>query len=290
MSYTSTLTQLPPDVLRTFIYAVETGSFTNAAELVHRTQSAVSMQMKRLESDLEKPLFVRQGRGVRLTTDGETLYRYALRLTTLHDEALAALTQPQLSGVVRLGAPEDYAAQYVPSALQRFATLHPRITVDVYCDVSENLSRQFQDGELDVMITTESRADGPFCRQQDLMWIVEEHGTAMEQSPLPLALFHEGCHYRRNTLTALEEAGISYRIAYGSPSLAGILAIVRAGLAVAVVAHGTAIPGCRRLTKNEGLPFIPPVGIALRLNQRNNTPATRSLHRFIDAELEMTTV
>lgn len=282
------MVQLPPDLLRTFVSAADTGGFTSAAERVHRTQSAVSMQMKRLETELGKSLFTREGRGVRLTQDGNTLYRFALRLLALHDEALAALREPALVGEVRLGAPEDYAAQYLPGALQRFATVHPRITVNVYCDASPVLQERFARNELDVVITTEARPDGPFCHQQDLIWIVADHGGPLGESPLPLALFHQGCQYRHNTLTALEEAGITHRIAYGSPSLAGVLAAVQAGLAVAPVARGTEAPGCRRATELDGLPPLAPVGIALRVNEQHPSAAARSLHDFINLQMERT--
>lgn len=287
MIHTSEIPQLSPEQLRTFIAAADSGSFTQAALIVCRTQSAVSMQIKRLESELERPLFIREGRGVVLTTDGETLYRYAQRLLSLHDEAVANIYGPKLEGVVRFGAPEDYAAQYLPQTLKRFATVHPMVTVEVYCDTSSRLRKRFESGKLDVMLTTEENGEDSHLHQLDLAWLVAEHGGPLEQSPLPLALFHAGCLFRQKGLMALEEAGIPYRIAYSSPSMAGVLAAVQAGLAVAPVKRSSRVPGCRRTTETEGLPPISPVAIRLHMAPENTGKTISSFHSFIRKELDL---
>ena len=285
MINTNIVTQLSPDVLRTFVAAADSGSFTHAAVAVHRTQSAVSMQIKRLESELSRTLFDRQGRGVALTAYGETLYRYARRLLALHDEALSAITAPRLGGKVRFGAPEDYAARFLPKALKRFAAVHPMVEVEVRCDATPNLQKRFADGGLDVMLTTEDTWVGPGRRQIDLIWVVAEHGGPLDERPLPLALFHSGCLYRRNALLALEKNRIPYRIAYGSPSMAGVLAAVRAGLAVAPATEASIATGCRRATREDGLPPVAPVGIGLHLAPGNASEAVTSLHAFMGHEL-----
>ena len=282
---TTAVTQLQPDLLRTFVAAADTGSFTKAASMVHRTQSAVSMQMKRLETELDRTLFQRKGRGVTLTRDGDMLYRYAHRLLALHDEALAAISGPRLHGVDRFGAPEDYAAQYLPGALRRFAALHSLIEVEVYCDASPRLRERFDQGELDVMLTTEENSRAENCRELDLSWIVAKRGGPLELSPLPLALFHPGCLYRRNALMALEEANIPYRILYGSPSMAGVLAAVQAGLAVAPVTRDCHTPGCRRTTRLDGLPPLAPVAIGLHRTRDRHNQAVASFHAFMGSEL-----
>jgi len=283
----SLLPQLAPDLLRTFVGAADLGSFTKAATLAHRTQSAVSMQMKKLEDDLGRVLFLRRGRGVALTPDGETLYRYARRLLALHDQALAAVTGPALGGLVRFGAPEDYAAHFLPQALQRFARAHPGVEVQVLCNASPELSALFAAGELDVMLTTEENTPGPHRRRLGLEWIVAEHGGPLDERPLPLALFHAGCPYRRNALLSLEEAGIDYRIAYTSPSMTGVLAAVQAGLAIAPAAETCRAPGCRRTVPKDGIPPIAPMAIALHLAPKNESEAAASLHAFIGHELNL---
>lgn len=281
---------LPPDLLRTFIIAADTGSFTRAAQQVHRTQSAVSMQIKRLETELNRPLFEREGRGVTLTTDGDTLYQYARRLLALHDEALAAITGPRLHGMIRFGAPEDYAARYLPGVLRQFAMTYPQVQVDVFCSASPELRQQFDRGELDIILTTEETADRADAREIPLTWIMAERGAPLDQRPLPLALFHAGCLYRRNTLAALENADIPYRIAYGSPSLAGVLAAVAAGLAVAPVTADTTAPGCRLATPEDDLPEIAPSAIGLHCNQASPTQAATAFVDFLRRELGLMTI
>ena len=279
--------QLAPDVLRAFVSAADAGSFTRAGEMVHRTQSAISMQIKRLETELGRPLFDRQGRGVTLTTDGETLCRYARRMLALHDEALAALKTPVIDGKVRFGAPEDYASHFLPQALKRFAAVHPLVEVEVYCDATPMLREQFADGKLDVMLTTEENVSGPYRRRINLTWIVAAQGGPVDVSPLPLALFHSGCPYRRNALLSLEKAGIPYRIAYSSPSMTGVMSAVRAGLAVAPATEVGIGIGCRKATPRDGMPPIDPVAIGLHLAPSEKNKAVHSLHAFIGHELGM---
>lgn len=279
--------QLGPDLLRTFVAAADSGSFTKAASVVHRTQSAVSMQMKRLESDLGLTLFNREGRGVALTAEGDVLYRYAVRLLALHDEALAAVGGPRLHGVIRFGAPEDYATRYLPGALKRFGTAHPFVQVDVYCDESSRLREKFRDGEMDLILTTEERAGETDSRPLPLAWLVAERGAPVGLRPLPLALYHQGCLYRRNGLAALEKAGIPYRIAYGSPSMTGVMAAIRAGLAVGPVSVGTTMPGCRLALPEDGLPPIPPVAIRLRARLDGAQSILEAFAGFIRQELAL---
>ncbi|WP_286181664.1 LysR substrate-binding domain-containing protein [Desulfovibrio sp. Huiquan2017] len=273
--------------MRTFVAAADSGSFTKAAPLVHRTQSAVSMQMQRLERDLGRTLFHREGRGVALTSEGDVLYRYARRLLALHDEALIALGGPRLHGVVRFGAPEDYSTRYLPGALQRFAAAHPGVQVDVFCDDSIRLRDKFRTGELDVALTTEERAGTVDSRPLPLAWLVAERGAPVDRRPLPLALYHTGCLYRRNALAALERAGIAYRVAYGSPSMTGVLAAIRAGLAVGPVAVGTTMEGCRLAMPRDGLPNIPPVATRLRVRQDAAPALPEAFAGFLRQELAL---
>src|ERR687884_1129140 len=138
---------LDPDQLRTFIAIAETGSFTRAADIVHKTQSAVSMQMKRLEERLNRPIFARDGRASKLTEDGERLLDYARRIIKLNVEALAAFDDAELTGRVRLGLPDDYADRYLPEILARFARAHPRAEVTVICEPTDMLLGRIASGD-----------------------------------------------------------------------------------------------------------------------------------------------
>ena len=164
------------DQLRTFIAIVETGSFTKAAEVVHKTQSAVSMQMKRLEERLGKPIFARDGRASKLTEDGERLLDYARRIIKLNVEALAAFNDKELSGRVRLGLPDDYADRYLPEIMARFSRAYPGVELTVLCQPSVDLVELTDSNELDLAIITDcgsSRASEVFRRERLLVGDVE---------------------------------------------------------------------------------------------------------------------
>lgn len=272
-----------PELLRSFVAAADSGSFTGAARQVNRTQSAISMQIKRLEDDLGRTLFSRLPRGVALTPDGETLYRYAQRILHLYDEAAVRLGAPQASGAVRFGVPEDFAAQRLPGILARFAARHPLVRVDVHCDASPRLVTQLDEGGLDLALCTsaDGREGGRPLGNARLRWLGPEHALAGVDDPLPVAVFHAGCPYRQGALQALKQAGIGYRIAYSSPGVAGVLAAVRAGLAVAPLMDGVEVPGCRPWGRSEGLPKLPPVVLSLHGPGKGSNGAVQALEGFV---------
>jgi DNA-binding transcriptional LysR family regulator len=259
-------TNLDTDLLRTLVAIADSGSFTRAGELVHRTQSAVSMQVKRLEEAVGKPVFQRDGRSVLLTSEGEALLGYARRILKLHEEAVATLMQPELVGTVRVGTPDDYVMRFLPGILTRFAQDYPRIQVEVHCDPSYALLPRLDQGELDLALVTcqPGKESGEILRREPTVWATSERHLAHEEDPLPLALFQKGCFLRDWILQALDEAGRSYRIAYSTPSITGIHAAVSAGLAVTALARSILPPGVRALTGQSGFPRLPPTVIALR--------------------------
>ncbi|WP_027189153.1 LysR substrate-binding domain-containing protein [Paucidesulfovibrio longus] len=261
--------QLPLDHLRTFVVAAETGGFTSAGRIVHRTQAAVSMQIKRLESELGQELFHREGRGVRPTQAGELLLGYARRLLGLHDEALAALVKPDVAGTVRLGAPEDFAGAPLAQALARFARAHPRVLVELHCEATPRLLESLAAGRLDLTLATgtdgaaRTESGGRAIHRAPLAWAVGRGFDTHLTRPLPLAVFHQGCPYRRAAESALDAAGIPWRAAFSTPSLSGALAAVRAGLGVAPVPRSLAAPDCRLLKEDEELPALVDVDVTL---------------------------
>ena len=257
--------QLDPDLLRTFVAIVDAGGFTQAARQVHRTQSAVSMQVRRLEETLDRPLFQRDGRGVQLSPDGEALLGYARRLLKLHDEAVAALTRPDLSGLVRIGTPDDYVGRFLPEILVRFARAFPRVQVEVNCEPSVTLRRMLAEDRIDLaLITCAPGAEtGEVVRREPTVWATAERHLAHEHEPLPLALFQCGCPFRDWALAGLNGVGRPYRIAYTSASITGILAAVTAGLAVTVLCRSVLPTGVRPLGVDEGFPPLPPASITL---------------------------
>src|ERR1700681_403217 len=189
---------LDVDQLRTFIAIAESGSFTRAADVVHKNQSAVSMQMKRLEERLERQIFARDGRASKLTEDGERLLDYARRIIKLNVEALAAFNDKELSGRVRLGLPDDYADRYLPEIMARFSRAYPGVELTVMCHPSVELVDLIDANALDLAIVTDcatSRASKPFRRER-LLWVTWSRHSAHLDTPLPLALGRATCGWR----------------------------------------------------------------------------------------------
>ncbi len=275
---------LPTELLRTFIAIADTGNFSQAAEQVHRTQSAVSMQVKRLEELIGKPLFKRDSRNSRLTADGLTLLNYARRILKLNEEAVSLLTRPELSGWISIGLPDDYATRFLPEILAGFSRSHPRVQVEVTCEPSHQLLQRMQRRELDLAMTTSATAEVEntlLLRRDPMVWTTSEQHLQHEETPLPLALFPDECYCRSWAIEALEKAGIDYRIAYTSESIMGLQAAVIAGLAVTAISQSIIPPGMRQLSSEEGFPPLPSASFLLHQNPESRNCATDSLAEHI---------
>lgn len=250
---------IPTDLLRTFVKAIDSGSFTRAAELVGRTQSAVSLQIRRLEDVTEVQLFLRDAHKLRLTPEGRSLAQYARRILALNDEALATLRQPSVAGKVRLGAPHEYTASLLPEFLGKFAQAHPNIMLEVTSDLSKNLLRRQQSGEFDLVIALHEESAGGEGRpiySEPLVWISGIDHARHLQTPLPLVLAPQPCIYRHRMLQSLNQLGRACRIVYLSSSYNGISAAVRAGIGVTVMAGSATPPDVLVLTDRDGLPSL----------------------------------
>lgn len=256
---------LETPLLRTLVAVSETGSFTRAAERVHRTQSAVSMQIKRLEEAVGKPLLERDRKQARLTREGEALVDYARRILSLHDEAMAAVSEPDIAGLVKIGTPDDYAAGFLPQVLSDFAETHPNVEVEMRCEVSAKICRAFDKGEVDVALLTAGSwlKGGEIIRREPVAWATSARHMVHEREPLPLAVFEPGCLFRESALAAMDKTGRPYRIAYSSESYAGLVTAALAGLAVTAMARSSVPSGLRELSPDEGFPVLPSVDIAL---------------------------
>ena len=236
------LVNLDIDLLRAFVTVVETGSFTRAAALLGRTQPAVSLQIRRLEDLLRSPLFDRGGKGIGLTTEGAALLPQARRLLRLNDEIISTLGEGDLEGEVRFGAPEDIATMHLPGILGAFARSHPRINLSVTCDYTANLLDQMSRGMLDLALIKREPVGpelGVRVWSEPLVWVAIDASLA-EISPLPLIIAPAPDIYRKRALGALQDAGIGFRASFTSPSLAGQMAALRAGLGVGVLPRAMA--------------------------------------------------
>jgi DNA-binding transcriptional LysR family regulator len=276
------------DQLRTFVAIAETGSFTRAADAVFKTQSAVSMQMRRLEERIGKPIFARDGRASRLTEEGERLLGYARRIVRLSEETVAAFDDTELQGTVRLGTPDDYADRFLPEILARFARSNPRVEVSVTCEPSAVLMELARQGEVDLAIVTACGEGNPsVVREEPLLWVTSQaHGIEQEEI-VPLALSKAPCAWRAAGLDALASVRRKYRILYTSGNSTAISAAVLAGLAVTVLAESALRPGMRVLSEAEGFPRLPGCKIGfVRSWNRPNSSLVDKLQEHIVSSLD----
>ncbi len=277
---------LPTDLLRTFLRVIDTHSFTRTAELVGRTQSAVSLQIQRLEKSVNAALFVRDARNLKLTPQGKTLAKYARRILALNDEAIAVLKSPTVAGHVRLGAPNEYTASLLPDFLGKFAQSHPNVMLEVTGDLSRNLLERQKNGEFDLIIALHSddadSAGGKRIFVEPLVWISSLDHACEAQIPLPLVLAPAPCIYRHRILKALDAAERLCRVSYLSSNYNAIMAAVRAGLGVTAVARSTAPSDTRQISEHEGLPILGEVDVRLhRITHSTDDGAITYLEQYI---------
>ena len=263
----SGLVNLDIDLLRTFATIADMRSFTRAAERLFRTQSTISLQVKRLEETLGYQLFERSARTVRLTPDGEMLLSYARRILAINDEVVARVTEPDIAGLVRLGAPEDFATAHLPKVLGWFARTHPRVALQVTCDLTLNLLDRFAAGEFDIVLVKrepQGGSDGVRVWREPLVWVAAAGSPDWRRDDgLPLVVSPHPCVYRKRATEALDGVGQRWRIAYTCSSLSGAQAAVRAGLGVTVLPKDMVPAEFVTLAEGDGLPDLHDTEIAL---------------------------
>jgi DNA-binding transcriptional LysR family regulator len=269
------------ELLRTFVAIADHGGFTRAGEVVNRTQSAVSMQMKRLEEDVvRRQLFQRDGRVLNLTPEGQVLLGYARRILKLHSEVFNTLREPHMVGVVKIGSPDDYVMRFLPGILSQFAQAYPLVQVEVHCEPSEQLLMR-QDLDLTIVTRRPGTEIGQLLRQERLVWTEAIGFAPHDQSPMPLAMFNTNCFCRDWACNALDAMERDYRIAYSSASMAAIMAVVSAGLAVTAQLQSLITPELRILGEPERLPELPTASIVLLRNPKTPSPITECMADYI---------
>ncbi|WP_323992332.1 LysR substrate-binding domain-containing protein [Nguyenibacter sp. L1] len=253
-------------LLATLVAIAETGSFSAAADRVGRTLSAVSMQVRKLEEMVgQPPLFQKTGRRMILTERGEILLSYARRILTLQEEAAMQMRIKSCTAKIKLGAPEDYVGDRLGSALESFSNRFPHTQVDVVCEPSGTLSRLARDRKIDIGIVTTTGSDHgvEVLRKEPMRWICATKHALHEQPTVPLALFQPGCIGRAMALDAWGHTGRPYRIAYSSPSISSLIAVVRAGLAISPLPLCSIPKDIRVLDDDAGVPILPSLPIGL---------------------------
>jgi DNA-binding transcriptional LysR family regulator len=267
------------DLLRSFVSVVDTGGFTRAGERVHRTQSTVSQQIRRLEETLGHPLLHRNGKHATPTEAGERLLSYARRILALAQEARDAVERPAGDGVVRLGLPEDFAAYRLTELLSDFARSRPGLRLDVRCGLSVQLRRALERGELDLALFKRDAGEkgGIAAWPERLHWVTSQrHPIDFHRDPLPLAASEQGCLYRNRMIHALEATGRGWHIVYTSPNLPGIQAAVSVGLGVSILSEVAILADHRVIEPADGFPSITNTEIAL-VAAADASPAPRRL-------------
>lgn len=272
------------DLLKTLASVVDSGSFSMAAHRLGRSQSAVSMQIQKLEATLDRTLLHRGPRLVTATPAGSDLLAYARRLLRISDEAVASLTSPGETGLVRLGIPEDYAMALLPPILERFAREHPRVTVELSCASTTSLAVEVKAGSLDLAIVTRfAEFPATVLRREPMVWAGSHRHPVWENDPLPIALF-QTCAARANILRALAEAERRFACSYSSASLTGMTAIVQAGLAIAGLARCSVPTSLQILDESSGLPPLADLEIGLLVGG-NGAACVQRLQETIKAEI-----
>jgi len=268
--------------LRSLVAVADAGGVTRAAGFLNLTQSAVSMQIRRLEDALGLALFDRSGRGVTLTAAGEQLVSYARRMLALNDEVWGRLTAQDFEGEIVLGVPHDIVYPVIPRALQRFAADYPRMRVQLLSSFTRTLKAQFARGEADLILTTEEGVEpgGQTLAEARLGWVGAPGGSAWRQRPLRLA-FEEACIFRAAIMAALDSAGIDWQMAVSTTQPRAIEAVVSADLAVHAALEGACPPHMAPIAHAGALPDLPTRQINLYVAEAGASPPLLALAGLI---------
>jgi DNA-binding transcriptional LysR family regulator len=277
------------ELLNTLICVVDEGSFTRAAERVHRTQSTVSQQVRKLEEAVGRTLLSRDraGNQVTPTEHGELLSQYARRLLALSQEAQDALASDVKLMPVRIGVPEDFDARRMSTMLSGFVKAKPGVRLETVAGMSTDLQRKLSSGEIEIALIKREPGSGECVASwpESLVWVRGDNADVSEErtdEPIPLALFPQGCVYRQRAIRSLDKAHRRWRIAFGSQSLTGIQAAVSSGLGISVLPTTAVLPEHRLCT---GLPELPPTELALVTSGGVLNALQRSLVDFLRAEV-----
>lgn len=272
--------------LQCFIAVAETASFTKAADRVGRTQSAISQQIDKLEKMLNKRLLIR-GKTFALTPEGDIFLSYARQIFALHREAMDRFKEPELEGEVRFGLPENFASVYLSEVLADFSRIHPRILLNIECDLTLNLFERFKKKEFDIVLVKMNRPEdfpnGVDVWSEPLKW-VGDSSLICNNKPVPLVLSPQPCVYRASAIKTLEQAGRSWRLVFSSTSYTSAVAAVKAGMGITVMPH-TMIPNELQPVEPRVLPNLPDTHVSLLKHKADNS-VINTLELFVLRKLK----
>lgn len=273
----------PTDLIRSFVAVVEHGGFSQAGSIIGRSQPAMSLQIKRLESMVGSELIRRSSRGVVLTETGELVLDYGRRILGLNDELQHRLQQSQLSGTVRLGIPNEFAMSYLPQILAGFTRRYPDVRLEVVSQLSRDLLKEQAAQQLDLVIAfnDQSRAHAEAYWTEELVWVQSSDAQFEHQGYVPLVVAPQGCMYRNRMLETLDNASTHWQIVYTGSSYGGIRAAVMAGLGVTALAKSTVPSGLRIIKQSNLLPRLKNARVSLHFLSNNPGELVRRLADFI---------
>ena len=276
--------KLDSDLLRTFLAVTESGSFSRAANLIHRSQSAVSLQIKQLETTLGQAVFERRARGVLLTTAGEKLHPAAQKIVALLDETIGDLRADPLRGRLRIGIPDEYGDSLMAEVVGRFAREHPLVELEVRCGFSADFPEAVARGELDMAVhAVEALGDNmTVLTNEKTRWAVSRYHDVLARDPLPVALFDRACWWRDQALASLEQSGRRFSVVFSSESTTGISAAISAGVAIGVVSSESPNPAFRLLSAEDGFAEMPASYLVLESRAGADNDLARAMARAIE--------
>ncbi len=277
------------DWLKCFVAVVDAGSLSAAAPQVHRSQSAISMQLKKLEAALGCQLLLRGPRQHQITPQGQLLLGYARRMLDVHGQAQAAFHGEELTGRIRLGVPDDYAARYLTPVLRRFAPHHGAVEIELICEQSTALIPRVERGDLDLaLVSRDHPRHGTLLFHEPMVWVGADSFQLWRRDPLPIAVYEDASLARRSAIHSLALQGRRYKVVYNSSSLAGQIAAVESGLAVAVLTQCSAPAHLRILGSDEGLGPLEPMEVAVyRSRASHGAKAVDSLYDLLIKTLRL---
>lgn len=276
------------DYLRSFLVVADTMSFSRAAESVGRSQSTVSQQIAKLETQIGKGLLTRRkGRVLELTSEGGKLVKYARRILQLNDEAYASMSDDALSGFVRLGVPLDFFGRDFTTWLARFKNRHPMVGLEVEANQSENLLKRSARGEFDLAFFKQETGAkfGTVALREQLVWVSGPNFVADAAESVPLILFPEGCAYRRCAVAALQHNKRSWHLSFVSPSFECLKSAALESMGITVLARALVAPPLRVVRHGLRLPQLPTVELVYSQGQRSNSRVVSELASYLAESL-----
>jgi DNA-binding transcriptional LysR family regulator len=283
------LTNLPTDLLRTFIAVVELGGHSKAGAVLGRSQPAISLQIRRLEELVRTPLLTQEGRAIHTTPAGEALLSYAREMVRINDEAVRYFHRSDIAGVLRIGLPTDYAVAFLQNTLTDFLRHHPEVDLEIHCDLSRELHQHLRSDDLDIIVAMMPTARMPYLSRawvEQPIWAAAESFSLSSDRPIPLGAHLEGCDYRSRMIDALDAAERRWRIVYTGPGISGLQNAVLNGFCITALTRATMLPGMRELDEADGLPALDPLRVGLFYKHPRLSPAGLQLVSDLVAGLE----